>query len=127
MADLLIASSDTLWRGRLRESLRRVPEVRGIHEAKDRPEAEHALSKFTPRVLVLDLSMPGLSGLDSLQTIRALSPTTRTILLVESPDDLEAVRALKEGAGGYCSRTTEPALLLKAIRLVRNGEIWVGR
>lgn len=71
--------------------------------------------------------MKGLDRLESLQRIRALSPATRTILLVDSPDDSEAVRALVYGASGYCSRKTDPEILLKAIELVRRGEIWVGR
>ncbi|MFQ5899158.1 MAG: LuxR C-terminal-related transcriptional regulator [Candidatus Methylomirabilia bacterium] len=127
MADLLIASSDSVWRRRLAQSLRRGREVGRIREAEDRAGVENALAKLTPRVLLLDLPMEGFSGLDSLQTIRTLSPTTRTILLVSSPDDVEAVRCLKEGAAGYCSRKTESALLLKAVSLVRKGEIWVGR
>lgn len=71
--------------------------------------------------------MKGLGGLERLRTIRALSPATRTILLVDSPDDASAVHALKEGARGYCSRGTDPGLLIRAVRLVREGEIWVGR
>ncbi len=126
-ADLLIASSDPALRRRVTRSLRREPDLGGIREAKDRARLERALTKLSPLVLLLDVPLKGPGQLESLQRIRALSPTTRTILLVDSPDDSMAVRALKEGARGYCSRKTDPELLLRAIRLVRDGEIWVGR
>lgn len=126
-SDLLIASSDGRLRRRLVLHFRREPGLRWIHEAKDRAEVERALPKLTPSVLLLDLPMKGFRGPESLRSIQALSPTTLTILLVESPDDSAALQALKEGARGYCSRNTEPLLLRKAVQLVRKGEIWVGR
>lgn len=122
--DLLLASADAALRRRLVQRLRREP---GIHVARDRAGVERALAGLSPPVLVLDFSMRGFQRLESLRMIRALSPTTGTILLIESPDDDSALRALKEGARGYCARTTEPGLVVRAIQLVRQGEIWVGR
>ncbi len=124
---VLIASSDAPFRKRLAQSLRREPTFGRLLEAKNRAEVERVLARLAPLVLLLDLPMKGFSGLESLRTIRSLSPATRTILLADSPDDSVAVRALKEGARGYCPRKTDPALLLSATRLVREGEIWVGR
>lgn len=125
--DCLVAGSDPELRKRLAESLRRQPGTGRIHEAEDRAGLERTLTKLTPAVLLLDLPMRGFDGLESLETIRTLSPTTETIVLVDSPDDQAAVRALRAGAKGYCSRTTDSALLTRAVQLVRQGEIWVGR
>ncbi len=125
--DLLIASSDCALRTRIVRTLGREADLRSIREAPDRATAERLLAALGPSVLLLDLSSKGFDGLQSLKTIRSLSPTTRTIVLADADGDLAAVRALKDGAHGYCSRNTDPGLILKAIRLVRQGEIWVGR
>lgn len=125
--DLLLASADAALRRRLVQRLRREPGIGRVHVARDRAGVERALAGLSPPVLVLDFSIRGFQRLESLRMIRALSPTTGTILLVESPDDDSALRALKEGARGYCARTTEPGLVVRAIQLVRQGEIWVGR
>lgn len=127
MANLLIASSNATFRRRLAQRLRRKPHIKRIHEATDRAGIERALATFTPRVLLLGFPMKGVDRLESVQRIRALSPTARIILLVESPDDSEALRAFIYGASGYCARKTDPKMLLKAIERVQRGDIWVPR
>ncbi|OLC39850.1 MAG: hypothetical protein AUH81_00465 [Candidatus Rokubacteria bacterium 13_1_40CM_4_69_5] len=126
-ACVLVAGSDAALRRRLLRGLGREPSVTPIHEARDRGEVERALDQLNPAILLLDFPMPGFHRPGSLRSIHALSPSTRTVLLVRSPDDSAAVGALKEGAKGYCSRTTDPRLLLKAIHLVEKGEFWVRR
>jgi len=126
-ADVLIASADRALRRRLAQSLASERGLRRLREAGDRAEIERLIPELTPAVFLLDHPIPGYAGLESLQTIRALSPTTRTVLLVARPDDADAVAALKQGASGYCSRQSEPTLLRRALQRVRAGEIWVGR
>ena len=126
-ADVVIASADRVLRRRLAQSLARERGLRRLREAGDRPEIERLVPELTPAVLLLDHPIPGYAGLEILRTIRALSPTTRTVLLVARPDDADAVAALKQGASGYCSRQSEPTLLRRALQRVRAGEIWVGR
>jgi two-component system nitrate/nitrite response regulator NarL len=126
-ADVLIASGDRDLRRRLAQSLARERGLRRLREAGDRAEIERLVPQLAPVILLLDHPLPGYAGLESLRAIRALSPTTRAVLLVARPDDTEAVAALKQGASGYCSRRSEPALLRKALQRVRAGEIWVGR
>lgn len=126
-SNLLIVSSDALLRRRLVQRLSPAPGITRIHEATSRAELEKVLSDITPAVLLLDLWTNRFTMSESLKTIRTLSPATNTILLSESLDDPAAVEALREGAKGYCSRETDPDLLLKAIHLVRKGELWVRR
>ncbi len=126
-SDLLIVSADPTFRRRLAQSFASDRGFARLHEAGDRAQVERLVARLTPPVLLLDLPLPGYAALEGLQAIRALSPTTRTILLVASPADADAVAALKQGARGYCSRKSEPALLRTAVERVRGGEIWVGR
>jgi two-component system, NarL family, nitrate/nitrite response regulator NarL len=125
--DLMIASADPGLRNRLAEAFARERGLRRLHEAGDRAETERLVARLAPPVLLLDLPLPGYAGLESLEAIQALSPTTRTIVLVARPEDSDAVTALKQGARGYCSRQSEPDLLRRAVQQVRDGEIWVGR
>jgi len=125
--DLMIASADPDLRRRLGETFARERGLRRLHEAGDRAETERLVARLTPPVILLDLPLPGYTGLESLQAIQSLSPTTRTIVLVARPEDSDAVVALKQGARGYCSRQSEADLLRRAVQQVRDGEIWVGR
>ncbi len=101
--DLMIASADPALRKRLAETLAGERGLPRLHEAGDRAETERLVARLTPPVLLLDLPLPGYAGLESLQAIQTLSPTTRTIVLVARP------------------------VLRRAVQQVRDGEIWVGR
>src|SRR5437899_12258660 len=116
---LLIASSDYALRARIVRTLGREADLRSIREAPDLATAERLLAALGPSVLLLDLSSKGFDGLQSLKTIRSLSPTTRTILLADADGHLAAVRALKDGAHGHCSRHPAPGLIPNATRLLR--------
>ena len=117
-SDLLIVSADPTFRRRLAQSFASDRGFARLHEAGDRAQVERLVARLTPPVLLLDLPLPGYAALEGLEAIRALSPATRTILLVASPADADAVAALKQ---------SEPALLRRAVQQVRDGEIWVGR
>ena len=117
--DLMIASADPDLRRRLGETFARERALRRLHEAGDRAETERLVARLTPPVILLDLPLPGYTGLESLQAIQSLSPTTRTIVLVARPEDSDAVVALKQGARGYCSRQSEADLLRRAVQHVR--------
>lgn len=124
---IIVASSDAGLRRRIAETARRTAGVALVDRAKDRSELERILHERRSSIVLLALPFRGFVELDGLRTIRALSPTSRTIVMSEAPADAAAVQALKLGARGYCALTTDPAVLGKAIHLVQRGEIWVGR
>jgi DNA-binding NarL/FixJ family response regulator len=97
-----------------------------IHEVAERAALERSMATLNPAVLLLDLALPHL-GIEGVPTIQRLSPSTQIVLFSSSPDEKEAISALKAGARGYHSRDIAPYLLRKAVQLVRKGEIWVGR
>jgi DNA-binding NarL/FixJ family response regulator len=84
------------------------------------------MATLTPAMLLLDLTLLQL-GIESVPVIQRLSPTTRIVLFSSNPDEREAVSALKAGARGYHGRNIDPYLLKKAVQMVQQGEIWVGR
>jgi DNA-binding NarL/FixJ family response regulator len=83
------------------------------------------LQQYDPDILLLDLNMPGLSGLDTLQRLRAANSRTRVILLTASDNQQEFVQALKLGSCGIVQKQTATELLIDSVRRVHAGEMWL--
>jgi len=98
-----------------------------IDEVADRAALEKSLVDRKPSFLLLDLSLPHLGGVEAIPDLQSLSPSSKIILLTGTPDDGEAISALKAGVKGYCNKDVDSSLLLKALEVVQKGEIWVGR
>ncbi len=121
---VLIASANARLRNQWGRFLKeRFP----IDEVADRPALDKSIADRKPSFLLLDLSLPQLGGIEAIPDIQSLSPSSKIILLTSTPDDGEAISALKAGVKGYCNKGVDPALLLKALEVVQKGEIWVGR
>jgi len=121
---LLIASADDELRKRWTRALQ---DFFAILEASEQAELEQGMAGSKPSILLLDLNLPRLDGIESVSAIQRLSPSTKIIVLSSAPDEKEAISALKAGAMGYCNKDIEPSLLRKAVNVVQKGEIWVGR
>ena len=98
-----------------------------LHEVTDRGSLERSLTNRRPVALLLDLDLPELGGIGGVAAIQRLRATTRIVLLTHRPDEREGITALKAGARGYCDRDIDPGLLTKALAVVQQGEVWVGR
>ncbi len=112
----------------VRQGLRMVLEKEGIEvlrEASDGIEAIRMIEELLPEIAVLDLDMPGLSGLDVLREAAKTSPRTRTIILTRHMEEPYAVEALRIGARGYVLKTQASTDLVAAIRHVDRGEVYL--
>jgi two-component system nitrate/nitrite response regulator NarL len=98
-----------------------------VHEASDRAALEKSMASRKFSILLLDLALPQLNRVGNLLAIQGLSPSTKIILFTRTPDESEAIKALKAGAKGYCCKDIDPNLLTKVVDVARKGEIWVGR
>ena len=113
-----------------REALRRILEAEGgyeiVGEAGDGEELIR-LAKRTPAdVLLLDLNMPGVSGLEALRRLERIGIAVRTIVLAGSISQAETAEALRVGVRGIVVKDAALILLLKSIRHVMDGEYWIG-
>jgi DNA-binding NarL/FixJ family response regulator len=92
--------------------------------------AEEALAWLGSRtwdLLILDLSMPGKSGLELLKEIKRLYPSLPVLIFSMHPELQFATRALKQGAGGYVSKDSGGEELMKAVRMVASGRKYISR
>jgi DNA-binding NarL/FixJ family response regulator len=118
---LILADDHPIVRQGLRHLLEGEPEFRIVGEAGDGIEALQVVERFKPNILVVDMMMPGLNGLEVLRQIKKISPSTRTIVLSMQSADAYVIEALKNGAAGYVLKETGPGELVNAVREVVQG------
>lgn len=125
MIRILIADDHAIVREGLKRILADDASVETVAEASDGQEAARLVRTHKPDVVLLDISMPGRSGIDALADIQSASPATRILILSMHPEDQYAIRCLREGADGYLTKESAPELLLGAIRKVHSGGKYV--
>lgn len=110
----------------VREGYRRVlegePDIRVVGEASNAAEARERCVALNPDVLVMDIALPGLSGIDATRRMLKDQPRLRVLMLSMHADAIYATRALEAGALGYLSKSSAPEVLLEAIYAVARGE-----
>ena len=122
---IAIADDHTIFRDGLRKLLSLETDFEVCAEAKDGTEVLDVLRQSEPDVLLLDLKMPGLDGIGALQRIQNQKLKTKIIVLTASDDESEYVQAMKYGTSGIVLKQTATELLIKSIRKVHGGEIWL--
>ncbi|MFB3829871.1 MAG: response regulator [Bryobacteraceae bacterium] len=96
-----------------------------VAQAQDGKQVLEVLQQFEPDILLLDLKMPGLDGLATLQRLQSSKHKTKVIVLTASEDKNEFIQAMKFGTSGIVLKQTATDLLIKSIRKVNAGEIWL--
>jgi len=119
---ILLADDHTVMRNGLRVLLERQPDFAVAGEAADGREAVDAAERLTPDVVVVDVAMPRLNGLDATQQITSKHPRTAVVVLSMHSDEGYIIRALKAGARGYLLKDSAEADLITAIRAVHEGK-----
>jgi DNA-binding NarL/FixJ family response regulator len=122
-----IADDHTIFREGLRRLLEVEEDISVIAEAADGAEAVAVVQESQPDILLLDLAMPRMPGLDALRELNLHPAATRTLLLTAAIDHRQIVEALHAGAYGVVMKDSASQILLQAIRAVVNGSYWVGR
>ena len=122
-----IADDHPIFRDGLRKLLEAEPGFAVVGEAGDGEDAVEMARRVRPDILLLDLAMPRMTGLDALRELGSESSTIRTILLTAAIEKAEIVSALQLGASGVLLKDSATRLLYKCIRSVMAGEFWVGR
>ena len=122
---IALADDHTIFRDGLRQLFSLEPDLEVVGEAKNGTELLDLVRELQPDILLLDLKMPGLDGLSVLQRIQNQKLKTKIIILTAADDEGEFVQAMKFGTSGIVRKQTSTELLIKSIRKVHGGEIWL--
>ena len=122
---IVIADDHPIVRDGLKKLLLLEDDFEIVGEAGDGREVLDKVRELDPDVLLLDLRMPNLDGLAALQALQQINKRTRVIVLTASEDKNEFVQAMKLGCSGIVLKQTAPDLIVKSIRKVNSGEIWL--
>lgn len=123
---VLIVDDHPIVRAGLRRLLAAEPDTE-IHETADGREALSLYREQRPALVILDLNLPGLGGLEVLARLRAADPEARILVLSQHDDEIHITRALQAGALGYVTKNADPEELLEAIAGVAVGHTYIER
>jgi DNA-binding NarL/FixJ family response regulator len=124
---ILIADDHSIFRDGVRKLLEAEGGFSVVGEATNGIEALDLVNELRPDILLLDISMPRLTGLEVLRRLSKQTAPMRTILLTASVEKSEIIEALLLGAHGVVPKQSASRMLFKSIRTVMAGEFWVSR
>ena len=119
---LLVVDDHTLFRRGLIALLGQYDGLMVVGEAGDAAQALRLAPQLLPQVILLDNHLPGVMGVDAIQGLREVSPTSRVLMLTVSEDAQDLATALRNGAQGYLLKTIDGDLLAQAILRAARGE-----
>ena len=121
---ILIVDDHPIVRSGLRRLLTVEPEIE-VREAANGREALSVFREQQPTLVILDLNLHGVGGLEVLSRLKAIDPDARILVLSMHDDQIHVTRALQAGAAGYVSKNASPEELLEAIRRVAGGYTYI--
>jgi len=125
MINVLLADDHAVVRTGFRLLLQSQADINVVAEAHSGEAACQMYAELTPDVVVMDLGMPGMGGLEAMRRIRARNPAARVLALSAHDDPMHARRALREGALGFLSKRSAPEALIEAISAIAAGRRYI--
>jgi NarL family two-component system response regulator LiaR len=123
--DILIAEDHEITRVGLKLTLEHIPGFRIVGEAEDGTSAVAKVVELKPHVVLMDIGLPLMDGIDATCKIKDEAPNTRVIMLTSHDNDRDIFAALGAGADGYCLKEVSGSQLAMAIRAVADGVAWL--
>lgn len=122
---VLIADDHALLREGLRQVLQMEPDIQVVGEARTGEEAVRKTSQLRPDIVVMDINLPDISGIEATRRIKETSPQTGVLVLTIHDQEEYLLEAIGAGASGFVLKDVEPRTLVDAIRLCCRGEGYV--
>jgi DNA-binding NarL/FixJ family response regulator len=123
--ELLIVEDYHLTRLGLVAVLQNYPQIRAIQEAESAEEGVLKLEAHCPDVLLLDLGLPGMNGIEMAQLVKSRWPEVRIVILTSHQEGQEVIAALGAGANAYVLKDIKPDRLIQVIEAVYEGAVWL--
>jgi DNA-binding NarL/FixJ family response regulator len=123
---IMLVDDHALVRSAIRQALE-APDVTVVGEARSAEEALELAPRLRPDVLLLDIDLPGLSGIEAVRELAPRLPDTRVIMLTASTDRRDLLDAVRHGAAGYLNKDLTGDALLRAVRGLRRGDLAMSR
>jgi len=121
MIDVILCDDHALVRRGIRDTLADAPNIRITGEAGSYPELRELLRNATCDVLLLDINLPGRSGLEVLESLQHTHPHIKILVVSMYPEDQYALRCLRAGAHGYANKAGDPLQLIHAVQTLMQG------
>lgn len=125
MIRVIVADDHHLVRQGIRALLEQADDIEVVGEAEDGRQAVKLVQQLAPDVLVMDIAMPGMDGLQATEQLRVLGSSAYTVILSMYSDRTLIRRALRSGARGYLLKRSVTAELLLAVRAANRGEVYL--
>ena len=125
MIQVILCDDHALIRRGIRDTLADAPDIQVVGEAGDYAELRGLMRTTACDVLVLDINLPGRSGLDALHALKDEGSPVKVLVVSMYPEDQYAIRALRAGAFGYVNKGGDPQILVQAVRTVAQGRKYV--
>lgn len=122
---VLLVEDHTLTRMGLKTALKRTSDIDVIGEAANGEESVGAADALNPDVILMDVGMPIMDGIQATRKILANNPNRKVIMLTQHDNDRDILASLAAGASGYCLKDVAPDRLYTAIRSVNAGDAWL--
>ena len=122
---VLLVEDHALTRIGLRTVLKRVPDMIIVGESANGEEAIAQAETLQPDVVLMDVGMPVMDGIQAAKAIVSKNPNIKIIMLTQHDNDRDILASLAAGATGYCLKDVEPERLYTAIRAVNAGDAWL--
>lgn len=122
---VLLVDDHAVVREGYRRLLENSPSIHVVGEAADAQSAYLAWQEHRPQVTVMDIALPGASGIEALRRIRARDPDARLLMFSMYEDPVFAARALQAGARGYVTKAAAPQVLVEAVLAVAAGKAYI--
>lgn len=120
---VLIADDHAVVRAGIRLLLDAHPDIQVVGEARDGSEAVALARELRPKVVLMDVAMAGLSGLEATRQLRQAQPGTQVLMLTMHADEDYFFEAIRAGAAGYVLKEASPGEVVEAIRTVARGDV----
>jgi DNA-binding NarL/FixJ family response regulator len=122
---VLLVDDHAVVREGYRRLLERTPEIEVVAEAATGEDAYRAFCDLNPDVVVMDINLPGMSGIEAARRMLAREPDARILVFSMHEDALFGSRALQAGARGYVTKASAPEVLVEAVKAVSAGRLYI--